>query len=142
MVIPAATRQLLMEDLRGKLMGRRTAIDGALATLGSIASHPDIKGWLAKIHAVRNRYMASADKVLELMEHDRLQDAVDRMDAETLPVLAELHETLNGMLDSQKQCAPADDGEARRKIDTALTMMSVLKNAPAAVWRTTALDEA
>lgn len=81
----------------------KSSITDALQTLEKLVYAPQGKLLLAQIKLARSQYVASFTKVSQLLDAGHKAEAVDLMNAQTIPALDALQQPINALADLQKQ---------------------------------------
>ncbi|CAN7696358.1 methyl-accepting chemotaxis protein [Pseudoduganella sp. LjRoot289] len=100
----------------------KKAIDVALETLDRLVD-PDGLSLLARIRQQRKAYVASFSAVGKLIAQDQREQATQMMQAETLPALDVLQESIQALTGYQKKLVEASGAQAEQHISHARTAM-------------------
>ena len=140
-MLKPASHNAQVVQLHRQLAANTNAIEEAMQTLDALIRAPESRSSLAQIRLLRASYVASTSRVLGLMTEGRQAEAVNLVNAEMLDAQEALQRPLKRLLEWQLKNLPIANSEARRQLDSALTLLTTLDGAPSAIWRSSSENE-
>ena len=126
MALLIADQPARVADINQRINRNKADIDQAMATLDALVSRPAGRTLLSEIKDKRGRFVASFNKVRDLVSQGQLEEARRVMNHETLVAIDALQAPITGLSDLQRQIVTESSQAVQGKIQQARTLMVTL----------------